>query len=102
MFFASGSATMNDAGRATLERTARWLSANREKSVMVEGHASSTGSASANMSLSEARTQAAKDYLVEQGVDASRITTEAHGMERPEYRPSTNGKNRRVVIKVSE
>jgi peptidoglycan-associated lipoprotein len=102
VFFPVASADLTGATTNKLDRAAKWLASNPGATVTIEGHASATGPADANMRLSERRAEAAKDYLVEQGVSADRISTEAFGMERPEYQPASSGKNRRVVIKASK
>lgn len=98
--FPNGSNDLSASYRARLDQTAKWLAANPDKSITVEGHASTTGSADANMAISNSRAEAVKDYLVSQGVDGSRIQTQGFGMERPKYEPGSNGKNRRVEISV--
>ena len=49
----------------------------------VEGHTDNRGAAVANKKLSEARAAAVVAWLVEHGVDKSRLTSVGHGMERP-------------------
>ena len=77
--------------------------------VKVEGHTDSKGSDSYNMALSERRAKAAKEYMVEQGIDAERILTEGFGESMP-IAPNENpdgsdneagrAKNRRVEFKL--
>ncbi|MDZ7691742.1 MAG: DUF6089 family protein [Balneolaceae bacterium] len=54
--------------------------------VRVEGHADERGSSDYNMNLSEQRAEAVKDFLVKEGVNESRITTEAYGETRPDMK----------------
>jgi peptidoglycan-associated lipoprotein len=98
LFFANASSEISAGNRAKLSSTAEWLKSNPDKSITIEGHANTTGSPDANMTLSRSRADAVKDYLVGEGVDESRISVEAFGMERPKYSPGSSGKNRRVVI----
>jgi len=101
VFFGNSSAALSSSTMAKLRRTARWLKSNADRAVMIEGHANTTGAPAANQALSEARADAVKQFLIEEGgVDASRIETAAFGMDRPAFSPGTNGKNRRVVIKI--
>jgi peptidoglycan-associated lipoprotein len=101
VFFANGSANLSASARSQLEQNARWLEQNRDKSVTIEGHANKVGSPDANQVLSEMRAQAARDYLIELGVEESRVTVTSFGDERPEFSPAASGKNRRVVLVVN-
>jgi outer membrane protein OmpA-like peptidoglycan-associated protein len=100
IFFAQATAALNSRARAELTRNAKWLNRHQDRSVVVEGHCSTTGPADANQALSETRAEAVKDFLVEQGVEESRIEAVGFGMTKPEYRPGTSSKNRRVVIRL--
>lgn len=97
-YFGNASSSLTAQSKAKLKATARWLSANPDKSVVIEGHASTNGNHAANQSLSEVRANAVKDQLVGLGVDESRISVEAFGSDRPEVKPGASPKNRRVII----
>ena len=99
-FFGNGSSAVSAANKANLKKTARWLKNNPDKSIVVEGHASTNGNLDANRQLSEVRANAVKDILVSLGADESRISVEAFGSDRPEFKPGASPKNRRVVIVV--
>jgi outer membrane protein OmpA-like peptidoglycan-associated protein len=101
VYFANSSAALSSSTMAKLQRTGRWLQSNADRDVIVEGHANTTGAPAANQALSEARAEAVKRFLVEEGgVDASRIHTAAFGMDRPAFSPGKSGRNRRVIIKL--
>lgn len=102
VFFSNGSADLSDRYRARLKKDAQWLADHSDRTITISGHANATGSADANQAISEQRAEAVKQFLIDQGVDASRIQTEAYGESRPEYHPAASGKNRRVVIEVSQ
>jgi OOP family OmpA-OmpF porin len=73
--------------------------------VSVEGHTDSSGSDAYNQSLSERRAGSVKDYLVNKGVDAGRLTTVGYGESRPVADNATaegRALNRRVELKVQE
>jgi outer membrane protein OmpA-like peptidoglycan-associated protein len=70
----------------------------------IEGHTDSVGSAEYNQALSEKRADAVRDYLVGQGVDASKLSAQGLGMVHPvadNGTPAGRKKNRRVEIIVS-
>jgi peptidoglycan-associated lipoprotein len=51
--------------------------------ITIEGHCDERGSEKYNLALGDRRAISAKDFLVSQGVDASRIDTISYGEERP-------------------
>ena len=69
--------------------------------VTVEGHCDERGSAEYNLALGDRRATQAKDYLVEFGVPAARLTTISYGKERPqctEHNEECWQKNRRAHL----
>ncbi len=98
IFFGNSASDLSSRARVKLTRNARWLQRHADRSVLVQGHASTTGAPEPNQALSEARARAVKEFLVEQGVAETRIQTEGLGMTKPEYKPGYSAKNRRVVI----
>ena len=83
-----------------LQSQAQWLGRHPDKRVFIEGHADERGTRDYNLALGERRANAAKNYLVSVGIDASRITTVSYGKERPIALGSDEAswaKNRRAV-----
>jgi len=70
-----------DAG--ILDQKVAILQANPELRIRVGGHCDERGSDEYNLALGNRRAQAAKQYLVSHGIDASRIETQSWGEERP-------------------
>ena len=67
----------------------------------IEGHTDNTGSDAHNQALSEKRAISVKAYLVNAGVNASRLTTQGFGSSRPVASNDTElgrSQNRRVEI----
>jgi peptidoglycan-associated lipoprotein len=82
----------------TLDANAAWLKANPNQLVLIEGHCDERGTNEYNLALGERRAKAAMNYLVSQGVQASRITIISYGEERPTCTEKNEGcwaKNRR-------
>lgn len=81
-----------------LDASAAYLKSNSNLLVLVEGHCDDRGTAEYNIALGERRAKAAVNYLVAQGIDASRFTTVSYGKERPvcsEQNEACWAKNRR-------
>ncbi len=83
VYFGYDSYNMSGESRATLDRQAAWLSAYPSVTVQVAGNCDERGTREYNLALGARRANAARDYLVAQGVDGSRITTISFGKERP-------------------
>jgi outer membrane protein OmpA-like peptidoglycan-associated protein len=79
--FAEGSAELDQNARGALDGIATWLNKKEGRTLKLAGYTDPTGSAQANLGLSEKRADAVKTYLVAQGIDASRITTIGRGEE---------------------
>ena len=71
----------DDAG--TLDQKIAILQANSDLRIRIGGHCDERGSDEYNLALGNRRAQAAKQYLVSHGIDASRIETQSWGEERP-------------------
>jgi peptidoglycan-associated lipoprotein len=90
----------NDA--KTLDANAAWLKSN-ENLVLIEGHCDERGTNEYNLALGERRAKATMNYLVAQGVQASRITIISYGKERPtctEHSEACWAQNRRAHFLV--
>ena len=66
-----------------LKKNAEWMKANPETRVEVEGHCDDLGSAEYNLALGAKRAQAAKDFLISQGISPERLVTISYGKEAP-------------------
>ncbi len=81
--FAFDSALVDETERAKTEAAASYLKANAGTFVTLEGHCDEQGSAEYNMSLGERRAQAVRTYLMNLGIDSTRIQTKSFGKEKP-------------------
>jgi peptidoglycan-associated lipoprotein len=66
-----------------LDMNAAWLRDNSNALLLIEGHADERGTNEYNLALGQRRAKAAVDYLVGQGVRATRIEIISYGEERP-------------------
>lgn len=69
--------------RTTLDENARWLRGNPGISIVIEGHCDERGTNEYNLALGERRARAIRSYLVNLGIDPSRLSTISYGEERP-------------------
>jgi len=82
-FFDYDKSDLRDDARTALAADADWLKKNRTIQFLIEGHCDERGTSEYNLALGDRRANAAKEYLVSLGVDASRIRTVSYGKERP-------------------
>ena len=107
VFFAYDSWTISEEGRQALSRDAEWMKSNPSPLVKVEGHCDERGTSAYNLVLGEKRAKAARNYLVELGVGANRLSVVSYGKERPscnEHAESCYQQNRRghLVVKTGK
>ncbi|HIP37022.1 MAG TPA: OmpA family protein [Crocinitomix sp.] len=99
LFFNTGSAVIKQESYPVLDNVYSLMEKNPNLKISIEGHTDNTGSAEGNKKLSQQRADAAKAYLVNKGIDASRISTTGYGQDKPIADNSTKEgrqKNRRV------
>ena len=80
------------------------LGANPNVRVTIEGHTDSIGTSEYNLALGDRRANAVRDYLINRGVAAGRLSTVSYGEERPKYdnaREETRRLNRRAALVVN-
>lgn len=88
----------------TLDQNARWMRANPSSTILIEGHADERGTNEYNLALGDRRAKATMNYLVAQGVQASRLILISYGEERPlcqERSEACWAKNRRAHFLAS-
>ena len=102
--FVKGKADLSESAKFVLHDLAKIMQKNPELRLRLEGHTSAEGDAAFNQKLSEARAQAAVDFMVEhEGIDASRL--EAVGKGSSELKNTADpmaSENRRTEFIVLE
>ncbi|MCG8471457.1 MAG: OmpA family protein [Desulfobacterales bacterium] len=101
--FAFGKAELLEEHRSKLDEVSAVLKANPKVRIVLEGHADNIGSAMVNEQISLGRAKAAYDYLVNKGIDGSRMQYLGHSHKAPVADNSTvEGRkmNRRVELRV--
>ncbi len=107
VFFALDSHTLDDGARDTLRQQAAWLARRGDIDVTIAGNADERGTREYNLALGARRADAARQFLISQGVPATRLKTISYGKEQP-FDPGSGedawAKNRNgqtVVVDIS-
>ena len=83
ILFEFDSAKLSDEAQQILRNKAEWLRENPRAQVLIEGHCDERGTNEYNLALGDRRAFSAKSFLVDLGIDESRLTTVSYGEERP-------------------
>lgn len=105
VLFESGSATIDRASGATLDKVMFVANRCANFRFSILGHTDSTGDRDRNVQLSKARADAVKDYLTNRGILAERVETTGVGPDLPVADNETvagRAKNRRIEFKLFE
>ena len=105
ILFDVNKATLKADLKTSLAKVAGILSVYQQFNVSIEGNTDNTGSAEHNMKLSQQRADNVKNFLVEQGIDAGRLTAKGLGMTMPIADNKTKEgrqKNRRVDLVIQD
>ena len=105
VLFGTDLSRLTNEGVATVQKLAKVLELNPQRTVLVEGFADSTGAAPYNQMLSERRANAVQRTLLDMGVARNRIATRGFGEEFPVAANDTapnRQMNRRVEIVLSD
>lgn len=92
------------AAKSELDEIEAYLSGNKRLKIQISGHTDAMGSPSYNQQLSENRAKAVASYLMEKGIDSSRINYQGMGSIQPvtENKTSTGRQNnRRVAFRIT-
>ncbi len=104
MFFVSGKAAIDPRSRNLLLQIAAVLRAHAElPPLLIEGHTDNVGKPGVNRKLSQARADAVRLFLIEQGIDQGRVGAAGFGPDRPmasNRTPSGRASNRRVEFRL--
>ncbi len=85
----------------TLDELVEAMKAYPEVEIEIQGHTDSSGAAEYNLQLSGERAESVKDYLVDHGIEASRLTAVGYGEANPiQSNDTKEGRiaNRRVEL----
>ena len=109
VYYEFNKAYLLDESKPALDKLLRILNQNPTMVIEIGGHTDNLGTDEYNQRLSEARAQSVVDYLVENGIDKSRLVAKGYGEALPvapnqntdgSDNPEGREKNRRTEFKV--
>ncbi|MFO7972296.1 MAG: peptidoglycan-associated lipoprotein Pal [Desulfobacterales bacterium] len=83
IFFEFDSAVLLPEAQEILRKKAEWLINNPEATATIEGHCDERGTNEYNLALGDRRAESAKSFLMDLGVQGSRLNCISYGEERP-------------------
>jgi len=103
ILFDTGKDALRPAAKESLSKAVPTLR-DSKTTIVIQGHTDSTGSNAINQPLSERRASRVREYLVSQGVPASKMSAIGYGSSRPAVPNDTEANralNRRVQLEIS-
>jgi len=105
VFFDIDKSTLRNESEAELNHLLEILQNNKNIKIQISGHTDSDGNEDHNLALSEARAHTVADYLINKGIESSRLTYKGYGETKP-YAPNDSPENkqlnRRTEIEIIE
>lgn len=83
VFYNTGSAELSDLSKHELDNLANILNSNANVTVELAGHTDNVGEDEVNMQISESRAQNVMNYLLNKGIDSSRLSSAGYGETAP-------------------
>jgi len=105
IYFDFDSIQLTPQAQEILTKKGKWLRDNPAATVIIEGHCDNRGTNEYNLALGEGRAQSAKTFLMDLGIDVSKLRTISYGEERPLDPQQTErawAKNRRAHFVIEE
>ncbi|MFH2064045.1 MAG: peptidoglycan-associated lipoprotein Pal [Pseudomonadota bacterium] len=103
IYFDYDDSSLKSSAQTVIQRKAVWLRNNPDATVLLEGHCDDRGTTEYNLALGDRRANSAKTFLVDMGIESSRLRTISYGEEMP-VDPGKNeeawAKNRRVHFTI--
>ncbi|MDX1630107.1 MAG: OmpA family protein, partial [Fulvivirga sp.] len=103
IFFDFDKHTLKESSKTELRKVISFLNNNPEVNIEISGHTDNVGSAVYNQQLSEKRAEAVYQFLVENGINGSRLTFKGYGQTQPVTANDSDEarqRNRRIEFKI--
>jgi outer membrane protein OmpA-like peptidoglycan-associated protein len=104
IFFETSKAELKPSSYKSLNALVTFLNEYPNVTVEISGHTDNVGTAAINLKVSEQRAKSVAEYVVSQGVPASRVVSKGYGLTKPKYTNKTaqgRAKNRRVEFLIT-
>lgn len=101
--FETNSAQITPDSEPILRKAVNTMRTNPDLRVEIQGHTDDVGKNAANQNLSERRANSVRDYLIQNGIDGSRMTTRGYGEDVPlvpNDSPENRLRNRRIQFRI--
>lgn len=101
--FETNSAVITEDSNPILRKALNTLRTNPDLRVEVQGHTDDVGSSASNLRLSERRANSVRDWLIQNGIDGTRMTARGYGEDAPlvpNDSAENRSKNRRIQFRV--
>lgn len=102
--FDFGKATIRPVSRPLLDQAAQTLTEYADLKLLISGHTDNVGARERNLALSLQRAESVRQYLIDKGIDASRLQARGAGPDEPlstENTKAAQQKNRRIEFKIA-
>ncbi len=83
VYFSTDSTDLTPDAQQTLQKQSQWLRQYPQFTITIEGHADERGTREYNIGLGQKRATTVRNFLAQNGINASRIRTISYGKERP-------------------
>lgn len=103
IYFDEAKATLKKSSYVSLNKIAKLMSEDKSLYLDIAGYTDNTGNNDLNITLSDKRANACRDYLISKGISAERLTAKGYGKESPIADNTTEAgraKNRRTELKL--
>lgn len=103
IFFEYDQASLREESKSILQKDAKFMIANPNAKIEIQGHTDERGSEEYNLALGARRAQIVKRFLTALGVDGSRLQTISFGEEKPFCHEKEEGcwkQNRRAHFSI--
>jgi OOP family OmpA-OmpF porin len=101
--FETNSAVITQDSEEVLQKALNTLRTNPDLRVEIQGHTDDVGSNTANQRLSERRANSVRDWFIQNGIDANRMTARGYGEDNPlvpNDSPENRARNHRIQFRV--